>query len=97
MHCLQAIAGYRAVIEAAIILPFFHWPNYSGLQGATCKVLVIGAGVAGLVAIGTAQSLGAIVEPLTYVPVAEQIESPVLSSLCLNLRKMAQAKVAMQS
>ena len=40
------------------------------------KVLVVGAGVAGLAAIGTAQSLGAIVRAFDVRPeVAEQIES----------------------
>lgn len=62
LSAMANIAGYRAVIEAAS-----HFPRFFGGQMTAAgrvdpaKVLVIGAGVAGLSAIGTARSLGAIV------------------------------------
>lgn len=71
------IDGYRAVIEAA-----FHFGRFLNGQITAAgkvepaKVLVVGAGVAGLAAIGTANSLGAIVRAFdTRKEVAEQIES----------------------
>lgn len=77
LSSMANIAGYRSVIEGS---------NYYGrfLNGQItaagkidpAKVLVIGAGVAGLAAIGTAKSLGAIVRAFdTRKEVAEQIES----------------------
>ena len=56
------IAGYRAVIEAGNNFGrFFTGQITAAGKVPLAKVLVIGAGVAGLAAIGTAQSLGAIV------------------------------------
>lgn len=54
------IAGYRAVLEAATRFPRF-FPLYMTAAGTIppAKVLVLGAGVAGLQAIGTAKRLGA--------------------------------------
>jgi H+-translocating NAD(P) transhydrogenase subunit alpha len=54
------IAGYRCVLEAAMRLPRF-FPLYMTAAGTIppAKVLVLGAGVAGLQAIGTAKRLGA--------------------------------------
>lgn len=54
------VAGYRCVLEAAIRLPRF-FPLYMTAAGTVppAKVLVLGAGVAGLQAIGTAKRLGA--------------------------------------
>jgi NAD(P) transhydrogenase subunit alpha len=54
------VAGYRAVLEAAIRFPRF-FPLYMTAAGTIppAKVLVLGAGVAGLQAIGTAKRLGA--------------------------------------
>jgi NAD(P) transhydrogenase subunit alpha len=62
LSAMANIAGYRAVIEAAS-----HFPRFFGGQMTAAgriepaKVFVIGAGVAGLSAIGTAKSLGAVV------------------------------------
>ena len=68
------IAGYRAVIEAGNQFGrFFTGQITAAGKVPPAKVLVIGAGVAGLAAIGTAQSLGALYAPLMYVPVPEQI------------------------
>ncbi|MBT2249444.1 Re/Si-specific NAD(P)(+) transhydrogenase subunit alpha [Arthrobacter sp. BHU FT2] len=54
------VAGYRCVLEAAIRLPHF-FPLYMTAAGTVppARVLVLGAGVAGLQAIGTAKRLGA--------------------------------------
>ena len=71
------IAGYRAVIEAGNNFGrFFTGQVTAAGKVPPAKVLVVGAGVAGLAAIGTAQSLGAIVRAFDVRPeVAEQIES----------------------
>ncbi len=77
LSSMANIAGYRAVIEAA-----HHFDRFlSGQITAAgkvdpAKVMVIGAGVAGLAAIGTAKSLGAIVRAFDTRPeVKEQIQS----------------------
>jgi H+-translocating NAD(P) transhydrogenase subunit alpha len=56
------IAGYRCVLEAAMRLPRF-FPLYMTAAGTVrpAKVLILGAGVAGLQAIATAKRLGAVV------------------------------------
>ncbi|MCA6439551.1 MAG: NAD(P) transhydrogenase subunit alpha [Sediminibacterium sp.] len=57
------IAGYKAVLKAADLLPHY-FPMFMTAAGsiAPAKVLVLGAGVAGLQAIATAKRLGAVVE-----------------------------------
>jgi NAD(P) transhydrogenase subunit alpha len=70
-------AGYEAVLMAAAALPRF-FPMLMTAAGtiAPAKVLVLGAGVAGLQAIGTARRLGAVVEAFDVRKVAkEQVES----------------------
>ena len=71
------ISGYRAVIEAAHAFGrFFTGQVTAAGKVPPAKVLVIGAGVAGLAAIGTAHALGAIVRAFdTRVEVADQIKS----------------------
>ncbi|MHA7887938.1 Re/Si-specific NAD(P)(+) transhydrogenase subunit alpha [Roseicyclus sp.] len=71
------IAGYRAVIEAGNNFDrFFTGQVTAAGKVPPAKVLVIGAGVAGLAAIGTSTSLGAITYAFDVRPeVAEQIES----------------------
>ncbi|MCL1898846.1 MAG: Re/Si-specific NAD(P)(+) transhydrogenase subunit alpha [Micrococcales bacterium] len=71
------IAGYRAVIEAAEAFgSFFTGQITAAGKVPPAKVFVSGAGVAGLAAIGTAKSLGAIVRATDIRDdVAEQIES----------------------
>jgi H+-translocating NAD(P) transhydrogenase subunit alpha len=71
------VAGYRAVLLAADRLPRF-FPMLMTAAGtvAPAKVLVLGAGVAGLQAIATARRLGAIVQAFDVrSAVKEQIES----------------------
>ena len=71
------IAGYRAVIEAGNNFGrFFTGQVTAAGKVPPAKVLVVGAGVAGLAAIGTSTSLGAITLAFDVRPeVAEQIES----------------------
>ncbi len=77
LSSMANIGGYRAVIEAANNFGrFFTGQITAAGKVPPAKVLVIGAGVAGLAAIGAAQSLGAIVRAFDVRPeVAEQIES----------------------
>jgi len=77
LSSMANIGGYRAVIEAAHQFGrFFTGQITAAGKVPPAKVLVIGAGVAGLAAIGTAGSLGAIVRAFdTRLEVAEQIES----------------------
>jgi len=71
------IAGYRAVIEAAHEFgSFFTGQVTAAGKVPPARVFVSGAGVAGLAAIGTAHSLGAVVHATDIRPeVAEQVES----------------------
>ncbi|MCE9677678.1 Re/Si-specific NAD(P)(+) transhydrogenase subunit alpha [Shewanella sp. AS1] len=77
LSSMANIGGYRAVVEAAHEFGrFFTGQITAAGKVPPAKVLVIGAGVAGLAAIGTAGSLGAIVRAFdTRLEVAEQIES----------------------
>lgn len=77
LSSMANIAGYRAVIEAGNNFGrFFTGQVTAAGTVPPAKVLVIGAGVAGLAAIGTATSLGAITYAFDVRPeVAEQIES----------------------
>ncbi|MGJ8584537.1 MAG: Re/Si-specific NAD(P)(+) transhydrogenase subunit alpha [Marinosulfonomonas sp.] len=77
LSSMANIAGYRAVIEAGNNFGrFFTGQITAAGKVPPAKVLVIGAGVAGLAAIGTATSLGAITLAFDVRPeVSEQIES----------------------
>ncbi len=89
LSSMANIAGYRAVIEAA------H--NFGRLLGGQstaagrippAKVLIIGAGVAGLSAIGTARGLGAMVRAFDARPeVAQQIESMGADFLTVSIEE----------
>ena len=71
------VAGYRAVLEAAVRFPRF-FPLYMTAAGTIppAKVLVLGAGVAGLQAIGTAKRLGARVSANDIRPAsADEVKS----------------------
>src|SRR3989442_314349 len=77
LSAMSTIAGYKAVLLAASRLPKF-FPLLMTAAGTIkpARVLVIGAGVAGLQAIGTAKRLGAVVEAYDTRPVVkEQVES----------------------
>ena len=77
LSSMANIAGYRAIIEAANHFgSFFTGQITAAGKVPPAKVLVIGAGVAGLSAIGTAKSMGAIVRAFdTRLAVKEQVES----------------------
>ncbi len=86
LSSMANIGGYRAVVEAAHHFGrFFTGQITAAGKVPPAKVLVIGAGVAGLAAIGTSKSLGAIVRAFdTRLEVAEQIESMGGEFLKLN-------------
>ncbi|MFC4261013.1 Re/Si-specific NAD(P)(+) transhydrogenase subunit alpha [Marinobacter lacisalsi] len=77
LSAMANIAGYRAVIEAANQFGrFFTGQVTAAGKVPPAKVMVIGAGVAGLAAIGTANSMGAVVRAFdTRLEVKEQVES----------------------
>jgi NAD(P) transhydrogenase subunit alpha len=77
LSSMANIAGYRAVIEASHQFGrFFTGQITAAGKIPPAKVMIIGAGVAGLAALGTAGSLGAIVRAFDTRPeVKEQIES----------------------
>ncbi len=77
LSSMANIAGYRAVIEAARHFGrFFSGQITAAGRIDPARVLVIGAGVAGLAAVGTAVNLGAIVRAFdTRLEAREQIES----------------------
>lgn len=77
LSSMANIAGYRAVVEAANGFGrFFTGQITAAGKVPPAKVLIIGAGVAGLAAIGAARSLGAIVRAFDTRPVVkEQVES----------------------
>lgn len=89
LSSMANIAGYRSVIEAANEYGrFLNGQITAAGKVNPAKVLVIGAGVAGLAAIGTARSLGAIVKAFdTRMEVAEQIESMGASFLTVDIKE----------
>jgi NAD(P) transhydrogenase subunit alpha len=77
LSAMSTVAGYKAALIAANHLPKF-FPLLMTAAGTVspARVFVIGAGVAGLQAIGTAKRLGAVVEAYDTRPVVkEQVES----------------------
>jgi NAD(P) transhydrogenase subunit alpha len=86
LSSMANIAGYRAVIEAAQHFGrFFTGQITAAGKVPPAKILVIGAGVAGLAAIGAAKSMGAIVRSFDTRPeVKEQIESMDAEFLMLD-------------
>jgi len=73
----SSLAGYQAVLKAATLLPRV-FPMMMTAAGtlSPARVLVVGAGVAGLQAIATAKRLGAVVSAFdTRASVKEQVES----------------------
>src|SRR6478735_7610995 len=81
------VAGYRSALEAAMRLPRF-FPLFMTAAGTVppAKVLVLGAGVAGLQAIATARRLGAVVEAYDVRPSsADEVKSMGATFLDLGL------------
>jgi NAD(P) transhydrogenase subunit alpha len=84
----STVAGYKAAVLAADRLPRL-FPLLMTAAGtvAPAKVLVLGAGVAGLQAVATARRLGAVVSAFDTRPVVrEQVESLGASFLDLGVR-----------
>lgn len=77
LSSLANIAGYRAVVEASQHFGSFFTGQFTAAgRVAPAKVLIIGAGVAGLAALGAARGLGAIVRAFdTRLACKEQVES----------------------
>ncbi|MFF3417530.1 Re/Si-specific NAD(P)(+) transhydrogenase subunit alpha [Streptomyces sp. NPDC002698] len=91
LSSMANIAGYRAVIEAAHVFGrFFTGQVTAAGKVPPAKVLVAGAGVAGLAAIGAASSLGAIVRATDPRPeVADQVKSLGGEYLAVNVAQEA--------
>jgi NAD(P) transhydrogenase subunit alpha len=89
LSSMANIAGYRAVVEAAQHFGrFFTGQITAAGKIPPAKVLVIGAGVAGLAAIGAAKSMGAIVRAFDTRPeVKEQVESMDAEFLMLDFEE----------
>jgi NAD(P) transhydrogenase subunit alpha len=93
LSSMANIAGYRAVIEAAHAFGrLFTGQVTAAGKVPPAKVLVAGAGVAGLAAIGTARSLGAIVRATDPRPeVAEEVQSMGGEYLAVDVAQEASA------
>ena len=95
LNSMANVAGYRAVVEASHVFGrFFTGQITAAGKVPPAKVLIIGAGVAGLAAIGAARNMGAIVELL--IPVLQlKMRSRVWVHPFWNsiLRKTVQARV----
>jgi NAD(P) transhydrogenase subunit alpha len=89
LSSMANIAGYRAVLEAASFFGrFFTGQMTAAGRVEPAKVLIIGAGVAGLSAIGTARNMGAIVRAFDTRPtVKEQVESMGAEYLTVELEE----------
>ncbi len=89
LSSMANIAGYRAVVEAAGNFDrFFMGQITAAGKVPPAKVLVIGAGVAGLSAMGTAKGMGAIVRAFDTRPeVKEQVESMDAEFLMLDFEE----------
>ncbi len=94
LSAMANIAGYRAVIEAANHFPrFFAGQMTAAGKVEPAKIMVIGAGVAGLSAIGTARSLGAIVKAFDpRSATREQVQSMGAEFLELNVAEEGEGK-----
>ena len=89
LSSMANIAGYRAVVEAASFYGrFFTGQMTAAGRVPPAKVLVIGAGVAGLAAIGAARGMGAIVRAFDTRPtVKEQVKSMGAEFIELNVHE----------
>ncbi|CDG17809.1 Re/Si-specific NAD(P)(+) transhydrogenase subunit alpha [Xenorhabdus doucetiae] len=91
LSSMANIAGYRAIVESAHEFGrFFTGQITAAGKIPPAKVMIIGAGVAGLAAIGAAGSLGAIVRAFDTRPeVKEQVQSMGAEFLELNFKEEA--------
>jgi len=73
LSSMANISGYRAVVEAANRFPSFFTGQFTAAgKVAPAKILIIGAGVAGLAALGAAKGMGAIVRSFDVRAAAEE-------------------------
>lgn len=91
LSSMANIAGYRAIVEAAHEFGrFFTGQITAAGKVPPAKVMVIGAGVAGLAAVGTAGSLGAVVRAFDTRPeVRDQVKSMGAEFLALDFHEEA--------
>jgi len=89
LSSMANVAGYRAVVEASYHFGrFFTGQVTAAGKVPPAKILIIGAGVAGLAAIGAAGSMGAIVRAFDTRPeVKEQVESMGAEFLMLDFKE----------
>jgi len=89
LSSMANLVGYRAVVEAAAHLSGFFGPQVTAAGASPpAKVLIIGAGVAGLSAIGSARALGAEVRAFdTRAAAREQVESLGATFLEVDLKE----------
>jgi H+-translocating NAD(P) transhydrogenase subunit alpha len=89
LSTMANIAGYRSVIEAASFYGrFFTGQMTAAGRVPPARVLVIGAGVAGLAAIGAARGLGAVVRAFdTRAAVKEQVKSMGAEFVEINIKE----------
>jgi len=89
LSSMANIAGYKAVLEAGNNFGrFFTGQITAAGKIPPAKVLVIGGGVAGLSAVGTAKNMGAIVRAFdTRAAVKEQVQSMGAEFLELNVKE----------
>jgi NAD(P) transhydrogenase subunit alpha len=94
LSSMANVAGYRAVIEAATCFgSFFTGQVTAAGKIAPAKVLIIGAGVAGLAAIGAARGLGAVVRAFdTRAAVKEQVQSLGAEYLVLDFKEAGEGQ-----
>ncbi|MEO7659393.1 MAG: Re/Si-specific NAD(P)(+) transhydrogenase subunit alpha, partial [Pyrinomonadaceae bacterium] len=94
LSAMANIAGYRSIIEAANNFPrFFGGQITAAGRIDPAKVLVIGAGVAGLSAIGAARSLGAIVKAFDpRSATKDQVASMGADFLEINIKEEGEGK-----
>jgi NAD(P) transhydrogenase subunit alpha len=77
LSSMATVSGYRAVLDAALHLPKF-FPMFMSAAGTIkpAKVLILGAGVAGLQAVATSRKLGSVVEVFDVrAAVKEEVQS----------------------
>lgn len=94
LSSMANLSGYRAVVEAATHYQGFFSPQITA-AGATppAKVLIIGAGVAGLAAVGAARALGAAVRAFdTRAAAREQVESLGARFLEVSLKEAGEGQ-----
>jgi NAD(P) transhydrogenase subunit alpha len=94
LSSMQNISGYRAVIEAANRFGSFFTGQFTAAgKVPPGKVLVIGAGVAGLAALGAAKGLGAIVRAFDVRAAAEeQVKSMGAEFLTVSIKEAGEGQ-----